>query len=367
MTSLQSALATGLILIAASVPLACAAPSRASDAFHVGTASADPGHVSRGVISVPAGADAGYDIPVIVVNGSRPGPTLALVGGLHGAEFASIVALQKFSTQVDPARLAGRVIIVPLVNVAGFEGVTRHLNPVDGKNMNRVFPGMPNGTQSERAAHAVATEVIGRADYVVDYHGGDLDEAQQPYAYWIRSGRADLDDAEYGMLRAFGSPFLIKFDATKVKPQNSRLLPLLAVSLGKPTITVDAGRAGTYQKADLDQLIAGTRNLMAHLKMLAGPERPSKDAVLIERFVYVNSEMSGTFFPLVAYGQRVDKGQKIGYVTDRYGMAAWDVISPVSAVVLYLNSTPSAVKGEQLFYLGVPAHASDPSRFQTSR
>lgn len=355
-----------LWVLAAGQPLmanaAHAQPETAGDILEVGSARALAGAVARGVIRVPPGTDAGYDIPVIVVNGAKPGPTLALIGGLHGAEFASIVALQTLSARLEPSRLAGRLIIVPLVNVAGFDAITRHLNPVDQKNMNRVFPGMPDGTQSERAAHVVTTEVIHKADYVVDYHGGDLDEAQQPYAYWIRTGESRIDDVEYSMLRAFGSPFLIKFDATTVKPATSKLLPLLAVSLGKPTITVDAGRAGTVGKEDVDLLIDGTTNLMAHLKMLSTPAKTMADAVIIERTVYVNSEASGTFVPLARYGQYVEQGQKIGHVTDRYGMPAADVIAPESAVVLYLNSTPSAAKGGQLFFLGIPAKADAPDK-----
>jgi len=328
--------------------------------IQVGTAVAKHGQVSRGEIVIGAGSDPGYSIPVIVANGERPGPTLALVGGLHGAEFASIVALQKLSTQIDASRLSGKVIIVPLVNVAAFDAVVRHLNPVDGKNINRVFPGSVSGTQSERAAYAITTQVIEQADYVIDYHGGDIDEDQHPYTYWIQTGAAQLDASELDMLLAYGPDYIIKFAAPDLTLETAKLLPTQAVARGKPTITVDAGRAGTYTAADLATLIDGTLNVMASLEMLDRPVKAPKKPTYIERFLYVKSEGTGTFYPLAARGQHVQKGQKIGYITDRYGMPAFDVVAPESAVVLYLNSTPSAVQGEQLFYLGVPAQGDPP-------
>lgn len=344
-----------LLLLASSALQAIASEMVAP--MRVGTATAQPGQVSRGEIAIEAGSDAGYSIPVVVANGKEPGPTLALIAGLHGAEFASIVALQKLSAQIDATRLSGKVIIVPLVNVAAFESVVRHLNPVDGKNMNRVFPGSASGTQSERAAYAITTQVIEQADYVIDYHGGDIDEDQYPYAYWIQSGVAQLDAAELDMLLAYGPDYIIKFAAPGLTLESAKLLPTQAVARGKPTITVDAGRAGTYTETDLAALIGGTLGVMTHLKMLARPVSAHRAPTYIERFVYVKSEGSGTFYPLVGRGERVEKGQKIGYVTDRYGMSAFDVIAPESAMVLYLNATPSAVKGEQLFYLGVPAQS----------
>jgi predicted deacylase len=328
--------------------------------IQVGTAIAKPGQVSRGAILIEAGSDPGYSIPVVVANGARPGPTLALVAGLHGAEFASIVALQKLSAQIDASQLSGKVIIVPLVNVAAFDAVVRHLNPVDGKNINRVFPGSVSGTQSERAAYALTTQVIEQADYVIDYHGGDIDEDQHPYAYWIQTGAAQLDASELDMLLAYGPDYIIKFAAAGLTLETAKLLPTQAAARGKPTITVDAGRAGTYTAADLATLIDGTLNVMASLEMLDRPVKASKKPTFIERFLYVKSDGTGTFYPLAGRGQHVTKGQKIGYVTDRYGMPSFDVVAPESAVVLYLNSTPSAVQGEQLFYLGVPAQGDPP-------
>jgi predicted deacylase len=107
----------------------------------VGTAVARSGQKATGVIQVHAGVDAATNIPVIVVNGAKPGPTLALVAGAHGTEYASIIALEQLAQGANPAGLSGALIIVPLVNVASFAQKVPHLNPTDNKNMNRFFPG----------------------------------------------------------------------------------------------------------------------------------------------------------------------------------------------------------------------------------
>src|SRR5579864_9337151 len=148
--------------------LALASTGLAAD-LTVGTATARSGQKSTGVIQVPAGVDAGTSIPVIVVNGSQPGPTLALVAGAHGTEYASIIALEKLAQVANPSGLSGALIIVPLVNLASFAQKVPHLNPTDNKNMNRFFPGKANGTQTERASWALAKQVVEKCGYLIDF------------------------------------------------------------------------------------------------------------------------------------------------------------------------------------------------------
>ena len=113
--------------------------------FAVGTASASPGQKVTGILAVPAGSDAALDIPVAVVRGARPGPVLALVAGAHGTEYASIIAIERLIEKLDPAQVSGTVILVPLINTPSFEQKVPHLNPVDGKSMNRFYPGKRTG------------------------------------------------------------------------------------------------------------------------------------------------------------------------------------------------------------------------------
>src|SRR5713101_9467685 len=137
----------------------CVAATAQQPALTVGTATAVTGQTITGFIEVSAGSDVGTNIPVAVIRGPKRGPTLALVAGAHGTEYASIIALEKLIQELNPAEISGTVIIVPLVNIASFEQNVPHVNPVDGKSMNRFYPGNPNGTQTERASWAMTKQV----------------------------------------------------------------------------------------------------------------------------------------------------------------------------------------------------------------
>src|SRR5204863_9096406 len=125
---------------------------------------------------VPAGSDVATTLPVAVIRGAKPGQTVAFIAGSHGTEYASTVALTRLISRIDPKTLTGSVIVAPLLNVASFEQMTVHLNPIDKKGMNAGYPGNKDGTQTDRALAMVAAQIVAPADVVVDLHGGDLDE-----------------------------------------------------------------------------------------------------------------------------------------------------------------------------------------------
>jgi len=162
---------------AISLTLFTLAPAQDRSTFTVGTATAARGQKVTGVIAVPAASDPATNIPVVVVHGARPGPVLALVSGAHGTEYASIIALEKLIAVLDPAQISGTVIIVPLVNIPSFEQKVPHVNPVDGKSMNRMYPGKMDGTQTDRASYLITRQVVEQCDHLIDLHGGVVRDA----------------------------------------------------------------------------------------------------------------------------------------------------------------------------------------------
>src|SRR6267143_6187400 len=155
-------------------------------------------------IEVPAASDAGTQIPVTTIRGAGPGPVLALIAGNHGYEYPPILALQRLPTLIDPAKLKGTIIIVHVANMPSFLGRTVYFSPVDGKNLNRVYRGLKDGTVSERIACAITTEVIEKADYVLDLHCGDGNESLRPYVYQTVTGDKKMDGDIARLARAFG-------------------------------------------------------------------------------------------------------------------------------------------------------------------
>jgi predicted deacylase len=335
--------------------LSCAGAAAAADpsVFTVGTAVAARGNKSFGAIEVPAGVDAGTRIAVAVVHGARPGPVLAVVAGAHGTEYASIVALSKLIGRLDPAEVSGTVIVIPLVNVASFEQKVPHVNPVDGKNMNRFYPGRADGTQTERASFLITREVVEKCDHLIDLHGGDLDEDLRPYSYWTKTGNDELDALSREMVLAFGFDHIVVSTDRPKDPAASRYLENTATTRGKAAITVEAGRAGTVDLEDVALLQDGCLSVMQHLKMLPGPPMPTRQPIWISSVKTVASEETGIFFPLVGRGDSVEKGTKIGYVTDVFGRTVFEARAPAAGTLLYICAVPSMKKGDTIANIGV--------------
>src|SRR5258708_26997621 len=334
-------------------PMADAQPK-----FSVGTASAAPGEKSIGTLEVPAGVDAAASIPIVIVNGAKPGKVLALVAGAHGTEYVSIIAIEKLIVGLDPAQITGIVMLVPLVNISSFEQKVPHINPIDNKSMNRFYPGKPDGTQTERASFLITKQIADRCDYLIDYHGGDLDESLRPYAYWGPTGREEQDRISKQMVLAFGLDHIIIWRERPTDPTATRYLDNTASVHGKPSIVVEAGHAGTVETDDIALLVNGTLSTMRGLKMLPGDPHLIENPVWLEKIVDVTGEQLSIFYPLVKRGTYVEAGMRLGTVTDFFGKVIAEPRAPVAGVILHVNALPTLKKGDNIANIGVvAAHA----------
>ena len=329
--------------------------SARGQAFSVGTASAAPGQKSTGYLNVPAGVDAATNIPVIVINGQKPGPVLALVSGAHGTEYTSIIAIEKLINLLDPSQITGTVVLVPLVNIQSFEQKVPHVNPVDSKSMNRFYPGKEDGTQTDRASFLITKQVVDRCDYLIDYHGGDLDESLRPYAYWGPTGKEAQDRTSKEMVLAFGLDHIIIWRDRPTDLNATRYLDNTSTARGKPSIVVEAGYAGVVDTDDVALLVDGTLSTMRALKMLPGNPRTIENPVWLDKLVDVVSEGPGIWYPLVKRGTYVQQGMKIGFVTDYFGKVILEARAPASGVILHINAVPSLKKGDNIADIGVVA------------
>jgi hypothetical protein len=217
----------------------------------------------NGLFGSPPGVDAATNIPVIVVNGKTRGPVLALVSGAHGTEYTSIIAIEKLINLLDPSQIVGTVILVPLVNIQSFEQKVPHVNPIDNKSMNRFYPGKADGTQTERASSVITKQVVDRRDYLIDYHGGDLNESLRPYAYWAPTGKEAQDQISKAMVLAFGLDHIIIWRDRPTDLAATRYLDNTSTARGKPSIVVEAGFAGTVEADDVALLVQGTFSTMS--------------------------------------------------------------------------------------------------------
>ena len=333
------------------------AAGAAAQPFAVGPLSAQPGRRISGFLEVPDGADKGTRIPVTIIHGAKPGPVLALIAGTHGYEYAPILALQKLRGQIDPQELAGTVILVHIANLPSFLGRTIYYSPIDAKNLNRVYPGKADGTVSERIAYAITTEVIERADYVVDLHCGDGNEALRPYAYWGRSGDSQVDEASRQLALAFGLDHIVMDTSRPADPAASTFTDNTALTRGKPAITTETGQLGETSPEWVALAERGVWNLLRHLKMIPGELAPPLQArawatVWIDRYEVLRSPETGIFYAEAKPGYAVAQGALLGRLTDLFGNHLADIRAPFAGVVNYVVATPPVSKGEPLAMVG---------------
>ncbi len=310
----------------------------------VGTLSAAPGQKVFGTQTITAGGQP-ITLSFFLINGDRPGPTLVVTGGVHAAEYASIAAALDFGQSLQPAGLAGRVIVLPVMNVPGFGVRSIYTCPLDGKNLNRVFPGNPQGSGSEQLADWVFRNVISQANYYVDMHGGDLIEALIPFTIFYRSGDAQVDKISQELGQAFGIRYLVRSE-TYGSAYSA------AAKAGIPAILSEAGGQGIWTAEGVALHRQGLDRLLRHLGMTDGPAPAPLPSTLLERFLWLRSEQDAFWYPAVAVGDVVRQGQELGRVLDYQGNVLQTAPSPADGAVLFLVTSLAINKGDPLLAIG---------------
>jgi hypothetical protein len=310
----------------------------------VGALSAGRGEKRYGVNEFPVQGQT-YRLPMWLINGSGDGPTLAVTGGVHAAEYASIAAALELGRSLDPKDLRGKVIVVPVMNMPGFTARSIYTCPLDGKNINRVFPGKEGGTASEQIADWVFRNVMSQAGYYVDLHGGDLIEALVPFTIFFRSGNAQVDQKSLDMAKAFGIPILVSSE-TPGSTFSS------ASRAGIPSILTESGGQGIWPPEDVALHVNGLHRVMRRLDMLAGGAPEPVACTVLERFLWLRSEHEGFWYPAVAVKDSVKAGQDVGYVKDWEGRVLQKAVSPADGRVLFIVTSLAINQNDPLLAVG---------------
>lgn len=311
----------------------------------VGHLSAAPGTKTAGMIEIAIQGKP-YTFPIFLINGTADGPTLVVTAGIHGAEYASIAAALDLGQHLQPDILHGRVIIVPVVNVPAFQARAIYVCPLDGINLNRVFPGKADGGATEQIADWVFQNVIKQADYYVDLHGGDLIEALVPFTIYPQTGNARVDDAALGLAKAFGIRYLVRSNAV------SGSTIAAAAHAGIPAILTESGAQGLWSPEAVALHTNGLDRLMRHLGMLTDTPLEPAPFTVIENFVWLRSEHTGFWYPNTAVDQIVQPGQDLGRVTDYQGNVLQTAQATVQGRILFLVSSLAINQGDPLCAIG---------------
>lgn len=280
-------------------------------------------------------------LPVFLINGTKPGPTLVVTAGIHGAEYASIEAALRLGQTLAPDTLQGQVIVAPIANPLAFSARSIYVSPVDGKNLNRQFPGVANGTYSQALAYWLFHEVIQQGDAYIDLHGGDLIEALQPFVIHFPTGNPAGDQAAGAMARHFGITHVIEGHT----PGSTYAA---ASEAGIPAILAEAGGQGIRTEKDIALLHQGVHRVMAHLGMTKQVFAPDRSVIMLEHWAWLCAENNGVFYPKIAVGEQVTVGQDLGRVADVFGHTLQSLEAPISGVVLFLVTSLAMNSGDPL-------------------
>jgi predicted deacylase len=314
-----------------------------------------PGTRLETTLTVPAGADSpALELPLLLIRGRRPGPRIAILGGVHGDEYEGIVAAGALWHDIDPATLAGLLTIVPVSNPPAYAAGTR-TSPLDGANLARVFPGGLAGTATERIAHVLAESIIRPAEFLFDLHS-----AGQHYAMPLLAGAYDGDDALgrrcTAAALAFGAP--VYWAHPELAP--GRTLSV-AADAGIPNLYVECGGGGRVRPNDLAAYLAGVRRVLALLGAL--PDA-SIDPALPPRVrlrstgdldTWLTVQHAGILVERVRVLDEVVAGQVLGEVRDERGRVLESLTAPFDGVVIMARRTARVRPTDGAYMIALPA------------
>lgn len=306
----------------------------------------EPEERVRGFVEVP-GIEPAWEMPAWVVRGAEEGPTLAVTAGVHAAEYPPIAAATRFARSLDPASLKGTVIVVSLVNRPGFFARSLYVNPIDGQNLNRSFPGRPDGLPSERLAHFLMQELIGGADAYLDLHCGDLVEALVPFGSYRLTGDEELDDRSRRLVDAFGLPHVV----VRAKDDLTGTAYAAAALAGVPAGLAEIGQQGIFEEASVAGHLAGLRNVLVSLGMVDAEYVPPAPPRRHMGSAWLRASVDAMWLPSVRCGDEVVAGQEVGELRDLFGELIERLQAPASGPVLFLVTSLAVPKDGPL--LGV--------------
>lgn len=278
--------------------------------------------------------------PVIVVHGATVGPRICLTAAVHGDELNGIEIIRRLMNELDPAELSGTVIGVPIVNFLGYARGSRYLP--DRRDLNRYFPGSPNGSAASRIAHSFFNEVAANCQALVDFHTGSFDRKNLPQV------RGDLRiPAVLEFSRGFGATAVLH------SPGSRGMLRRAAVEAGIPAITFEVGSPMRLEPAEIDHAVQALHTLLHKMGMTRSFRMWAEPQALFYSAKWVRSDAGGMLFSEVNLGDRVRVGQRLGKVVDPVQNSERAIVSPVQGKVIGMALNQIVLPGFATYHIGV--------------
>ncbi len=318
--------------------------------YAVGDLEARPGSQVRGRCMVSLGTST-VALPVAITHGTEPGPVLAVTAGIHGGEYVPMVAVRQFIRDLDPSRMRGTVVACLQSSPVAFEQRSAFVNPLDGQNLNRSFPGDPRGGPTARLAAWLWENLLARADYYVDCHCGDLPEALDSFA-----GVAAGPD---GVVSAQARAVADCFDVARLivdRTEGSTIFQ--AAQAGVAAALVEVGGQGRWTQAEADVQRQGLHRAAALAGIVPASDPAARPHLpLFEDAADVRSDRHGLWFPEVAGRGCGGRGRPAGPQLEDAGLGdeVQEILAPVAGVLVFGLSSLAAGPGDPLASIARPS------------
>jgi predicted deacylase len=296
--------------------------------------------VERRTLTLDALPGDPVSVPFATVAGQAgAGPDLTVVAGVHGAEYTGMAALMRLISRIDPARLRGRLTVVPVLNQPAFWSRTAFVVPADGKNLNRCFPGDPAGSYTDVLAHELFDAFIRPADVLLDLHAGDLPEALEPFCLYEES---PVEDRARELAMVYGTGHVVR-QSRAVRTVGGST-SAAAADIGVPAITAEIGANGICDETSVAGHLQGVHNVLAHLGMLpADVAVPVAPPVEHDGWAWLRTPVQGFWQATVAVGAQVRTGDLLGVVLGPWGDELHRVSAPADGCPLFLTTSPAVL------------------------
>ena len=313
------------------------AEKSAEQPFQLGDVTVRRGEKYQGDISF---ANGDIVLPGTIICGKLPGKTMLITGGVHSGEYVGIQACVELGAELQPEKTVGTIVILKVLNRPAFENRAGSLGLSDGKNLNRVFPGNPNGTEMERLAWAITKEVYPKVDYYIDLHSGDDFEALTPYVYYAGKAAQEVTEVSRKMAEQVDVPYMVRSMVSSGGAYN------YAASKGIASILLERGGMGAWTSEEVNSDKRDVRNILSSLDMYQ-IRRDVRNYVPMEvtDVCYQAASEDGLWYPAAKPGDMVAEGALLGTIRDYNGKLRETCRAEYTGVVLYQTCSLQVTEG----------------------
>lgn len=310
-----------------------------------------PGEKWQGNLVIGEGE---FSLPAAVLHGKQPGKTILLTAAVHPGEYVGVETAVELSRELDIEKVQGTIVIVKVIRPDEFEQRAGSNGLEDGKNLNREFPGDPEGTKTQRLASAIEKELFCKADYYIDLHSGDAYEELTPYVYY--AGKAEKETVEISrkMAQHVDVPYMVRSNVASGGAYN------YAAGCGIPSILIERGGMGRWNREEVQSNKRDLKNILRYLGIYqAQREFWMHYPMEVTDVVYQSSSQSGLWYPEKKPGDMFREGERLGWVTDYEGNTLETSYGEYDGVILYQTGSLQVTKEGPMIAYGRIAYEKD--------